>query len=190
MRQAIVIMLLAVFITACAKKDEGDKLTVVGLQGGDTVTVSVGEQFKATFMVSNAKNVYAFTALVQYDTTYLRVVKDTLNLLAQEGTFLGATGDLQANLVNGIPGKLSVFYGKAGEQPGSDGEGNLWSMSFLAFKAGLTAIGFDKSRSFVFSPVALENELEKLPSRFDGQLVRILPIVVPSDTIVVFIKIE
>jgi len=190
MRKTIVIMLLAVFIAACAKRNEDDKLTVVGLQGGDTVTVNVGEQFKATFMVNNARNVYAFTALVQYDTTYLRVVKDTLNLLAQEGNFLGATGDLQANLVNGIPGKLSIFYSKAGEQPGSNGDGNLWSMSFLALKVGLTAIGFDKSRSFVFSPVVLENELEKLPSRFNGQLVKTIPVVAPSDTIIVFIKIE
>jgi hypothetical protein len=186
---SILLIFSSFVLFQCVRKDVPPKLAVVGVSGGDTITVDVGSNFTATFMVTHAVNAYAVAALVNYDTTHLTLVKDSTGRLARGGTFLGTSGDLTAVLVNNIPGKILFAYSKQGEQPGTSGDGELWSVSLLAIKAGLTKIAFDRSRCFIVSPNLVGNELEKLPSKFDDKLIRIAETQVPADTATVYIRV-
>lgn len=186
---SILLIISSLVLFQCVKKNVPPKLAVVGISGGDTITVDVGSSFTATFMVTHAINAYAVAALVSYDTTHLTLIKDSAGKLARSGTFLGTSGDLTAVLVNGTPGKILFAYSKQGEQPGTNGEGELWSVSLLAIKTGLTKIAFDRSRCFIVSPNLVGNELEKLPSKFDDKLIRIAETQVIADTATVYIKV-
>lgn len=181
MKSAIAIFLCAVLLAGCVKNEPPSHLAVVGLAGGDTALVAVGDNFAATFMIKNARNVYAVAALVKYDTTYLAVAP-AAGQIASKGQFLGATGDLTSSFVNGIPGGIVFAYSKQGEQPGSIGEGDLWRLSMTALRPGLTKISFESSRCFVMSPNIVGNDLERLPARFDDKFVKIEPETVPPDT--------
>lgn len=187
----IITLFIVVALLGCMEKNKPGQptLAVVALQGGDTVRVAVGASFSATFMISNASDVYAVAALVKYDTTYLLAVK-TADRIAEKGQFLGTTGDLTAAFVNGIPGSVVFAYSKQGANTGSNGEGDLWKISMMALKAGLTKISFEPSRCFVMSPRVIGTELERLPARFEDKFVKIEPEPIPGDTAVIYIKID
>jgi hypothetical protein len=189
----VAILIIAAFIFGCAKEKKPSEptLAVVGLHGGDTVRVAVGANFSATFMISNATNVYAIAAMVKYDTSYLSVMESS-GRLAEKGAFLGSTGDLTAAFVNGIPGTIVFAYSKQGDNLGSDGDGDLWRISMTALKPGLTKISFEPSRCFVMSPNVIGNELERLPARFDDKLIKIEsePVPAEGDTSIIYIRID
>lgn len=186
----IVVTILGAWF-GCKKIDRPAQpnLAVVGLAGGDTAVVAVADTFSATFMIRGAKNVYAVNALVIYDTTFLSIIK-AADQLAQKGNFLGNNGILQTGYVGGIPGAVVIAYSKQTNVQGNDGEGELWKVSMLALKPGLTKIGFDASRCFVLSPNEIAGEPERLPARFDDKLLSIKPTLVPNDTSIVYILIK
>lgn len=190
---AVAILIVAAFLFGCAKEKRPSEptLAVVGIHGGDTVRVAIGTNFSATFMIRNAKNVYAIAALVKYDTTYLAVLESS-ERLADKGTFLGSTGDLTAAFMNGVPGSVVFAYSKQGDNLGSDGDGELWRISMTALKPGLTKISFDQNRCFVMSPHVIGNELERLPSIFEDKLIRIEsePVPAEGDTSIIYIRID
>lgn len=189
--------MIALFVVAallgCVEKNKPRQptLAVIGMQGGDTVRVAVGASFSATFMIRNARNVYAVAALVKYDTSYLDIV-ESAGHIAEKGIFLGTTGDLTAAFVNGVPGSVLFAYSKQGANAGSDGEGELWKLSMTALKAGLTKISFEPGRCFVMSPRVVGTELERLPALFDDKLIQIEPEAPPAqgDTSIIYIRID
>lgn len=193
MKTMLICFAIAICMVSCRCNQEpppaAPQLSIVGMQGGDTLKVDVGLNFSLVFMIKNAKDVYGVAAMVGYDTTYLSAVATEYGKLAEIGLFLGDTGDLTTTFMNGVKGNIVFAYSKQDEQAGNNGEGDLWILTLRAEKEGFTQIGFDLFRCVVVSSQQIENGLKILPSKFQDMILRDSPSISPSDTALVYIKI-
>lgn len=182
---------VVIALIACVKtpRQQAVGANSIGVSGADTLSVVMGNSLSTTFSIVDARNVYAVAALVEYDSTFLSVIPTPSGVLATKGSFLGATGDLSAAFANGAAGQIVFGYSKQGNQPGSDGAGDLWTVAFEPHRTGLTKLKFNLSRSAVLSPNVIGNNLERLPAKFNDKSISIKPAVSIPDSATVYIRI-
>lgn len=168
----VLVIFSAIFLSCHGRKQApvSERTMIVpmlALANEDTLTVNANAEFWLEHLIENGDSVYAVTAHLHYDTSFVRVLFALDGSVQYEnGGYLGNTGHLTVFLVGGVPGILGMAYSKQGEQLGAMGNGLLWRIRMRALKAGSTELVFDKQKSAVLSPNFIGNEQERLPAEF------------------------
>lgn len=175
MKNIILILGASLLLSAChGRKIDAPRKTVIvpAVATADSLNLPNNAEFWLEHVIENGDQVYAIAARLQYDTSFVRVMRNVDGSVRSEGgTYLGSNSHLTVTLVNGAQGQLLMAYSKQGEQAGAKGNGLLWRVRMRTLQAGTTTLKFDKAQSAVLSPNFNADVQERLTAEFvDGLL--------------------